>query len=112
MMVTYGNISETCGSVRRSLSAPARLVTVGSEAAETIYLRPTGRGGAREGISAAASVNGGRRVRLDDTPNGSELLQASLKFKEPKTLTGSSQKAMQSVAPPETWGTRTQRLPV
>ncbi len=32
------SISRTCGSVRSSLSAPARLVTVGSEAAETTSL--------------------------------------------------------------------------
>src|SRR5664279_3183266 len=32
------NISRTCGSVRSSLSAPARLATVGSEAAETTFL--------------------------------------------------------------------------
>jgi hypothetical protein len=31
-------ISRTCGSVRSSLSAPARLATVGSEAAETTFL--------------------------------------------------------------------------
>src|SRR2546425_13161039 len=31
-------ISRTCGSVRSSLSAPARLATVGSEAAETTSL--------------------------------------------------------------------------
>ena len=31
-------ISRTCGSVRSSLSAPARLVTVGAEAAETTFL--------------------------------------------------------------------------
>jgi len=92
-MVTYGNISGTCGSVRSSLSASARLVTVGSKAAETTYLRPRGRGDDREEISATASVNGGRRVRLDDTPNRSELLQAPSITKEPKTLTGSCQKA-------------------
>jgi hypothetical protein len=32
--------SRTCGSVRSSLSAPARLATVGSEAAETTSLHP------------------------------------------------------------------------
>ena len=30
-------VIRTCGSVRSSLSAPARLVTVGSEAAETPF---------------------------------------------------------------------------
>jgi hypothetical protein len=33
---------QTCGSVRSSLSAPARLATVGSEAAETMYLTHSG----------------------------------------------------------------------
>lgn len=35
-------ISRTCGSVRSSLSVPARLATVGSEAAETTSLRYQG----------------------------------------------------------------------
>ena len=83
----------TCGSVHTSLSAPARLETAGSEAAETTYLRPMGRGENREGLSATASVNGGRRVRLDDKPNKSKLPQAPSTSVEPKTLTGSSQKA-------------------
>ena len=87
------DIRRTCGFVHTSLSASARLVTVGSEAAETTYLRPKGRGDGREVVSATASVNGGRRVRLDDMPNVSELLQAPSNPNEPKTLTGSSQKA-------------------
>ena len=38
MIVRYEkDIRRTCGSVRSSLSAPARLVTVGSEAAETRF---------------------------------------------------------------------------
>ena len=38
MIVRYEkDIRRTCGSVRSSLSAPARLVTVGSEAAETPF---------------------------------------------------------------------------
>jgi len=77
MIVTYyENVNGTCGSVRSSLSASARLVTVGSKAAETTYLRQAWRGNDREDISATASVNGGRRVRLDDMLNISELLQA------------------------------------
>ena len=49
-------MKRTCGSVRSSLSAPARLVTAGSEAAETMYLRSSGRGSAREGVNRSASV--------------------------------------------------------
>ena len=87
------DIRRTCGFVHTSLSASARLVTVGSKAAGTTYLRPRGRGDGREVVSATASVNGGRRVRLNDRPNVSELLQTPSNPIEPKTLTGSSQKA-------------------
>jgi hypothetical protein len=87
------DIRRTCGFVHTSLSASARLVTVGSKAAGTRYLRPRGRGDGREVVSATASVNGGRRVRLNDRPNVSELLQTPSNPIEPKTLTGSSQKA-------------------
>ena len=44
--------------------------------------------------------------------NPRELLQAPLNPAEPKTLTGSSQKARSRLHPPETWSTRTLRLPV
>ena len=87
------DIRRTCGFVHTSLSASARLVTVGSKAAGTTYLRPRGRGDGREVVSATASVNGGRRVRLNDRPNVSELLQTPSNPTEPKMLTGSSQKA-------------------
>ena len=46
----------TCASVRSSLSAQARRVTVESEAAETTYPRPSGRGWPREGTILAASI--------------------------------------------------------
>jgi len=49
-------MKKTCGSVHSRLSALARLATAGSEAAETMYLRPSGRGGDREEASATASV--------------------------------------------------------
>jgi len=39
--------------------------------------------------------------------NTSELLKAPLNPAEPKTLTGSSQKARSRLLPPETWSTRT-----
>ncbi len=87
------DIRRTCGFVHTSLSASARLVTVGSKAAETTYFRPWGRGDGREVVSVTASVNGGQRVRLNDRPNASELLQTPSNLKEPKTLTGSGQKA-------------------
>src|SRR6185369_17425867 len=46
---------QTCGSVRSSPSAPARLVTAGSEAAETMHLI-FGCGNDREVVFVAASV--------------------------------------------------------
>ena len=56
MIVRYEkSISRTCGSVRSSLSAPARLVTVGSEAAKTTRLA-FGLGDIREEVSATTSV--------------------------------------------------------
>jgi hypothetical protein len=105
------NIKRTCGSVRTSLSALARLVTVGSEAAETTYLHSSERRDGRETFSAAASVKGGRRVRLNDKSNTCELLRASLVSKSQRTLIGSGQKAMQSDASPGIRGTRTTGLP-
>jgi hypothetical protein len=101
------DIERTRGSVRASLPASARLATVGSKAVGTRFLRSRERGDDREEISAAASVNGGWRIWLDDKSNTRELRQASLNPKEPKTLTGSGQKATQPVVPPETEGTRT-----
>jgi hypothetical protein len=105
------DIERTCGSVRTSLSAPERLVTVESEAAEKTYLRSSERRGGREAFPAAASVKGGRRVRLNEKSNTCELLWAPLVPKSQKTLTGSGQKATQSAASPGIWGTRTIRLP-
>ena len=71
--------------MRRSLSAQARLVTVGSEAAETTYPRPSGRGGCREGAAGAASIRrreeasrvwklcASQRHGQDDEPKGNDL---------------------------------------
>ena len=87
------DIRRTCGFVHTSLAASARLVTVGSKAAATTYFRPVGRRDGREVVSATASVNGGREVRLNDVLNASELSQAPSNPEEPKTLTGSGQKA-------------------
>jgi hypothetical protein len=49
-------MKQTCGSVHSRLSALAWQATVGSEAAETMYLRLSGRGGDREEASATASI--------------------------------------------------------
>ena len=87
------DIRRRCGFVHTSLSASARLVTVGPKAAEATYLRPRGRGENREVLSSTASVNGVAGVRLNDLPNVSELSQVTSNLTEPKTLTRSIQKA-------------------
>jgi hypothetical protein len=110
-MVRYEFVSRTCGSVRSSLSASARLATVGSKAAETTYFCLRTRKRPR-GSSRHCQRQRGGKVRLDDMSNTSELLQASLNPVEPKALTGSGQKACSRLLPPKTWSTRTLRLPV
>ncbi len=59
MMVRYEDrlISRTCGSVRSSRAAPARLVTVGSEAAVTTFLhRPDEESAVRRSSRLRAST--------------------------------------------------------
>ena len=90
------NIESTCGSVRSSLAAPARLVTVGSEAAVIMYLSHSARRQPR-GSFRDCQRQRSRRARLDDKLNVSELPQASLQLNEPKTLTGSGQNGKQWV---------------
>src|SRR5271170_2743769 len=77
------SISQTCGSVRSSLSAPARLVTVGSEAAETKELRLRARKQPR-GSFRNYQHHGGLRAGLGDTSNGSELPTGTVKIKRAK----------------------------
>ena len=101
----------TCGSVRSSLSASAWLVTGTSKAAETTYSCLRTRKRPRGSFRHCQRQRGGR-VRLNDRSNASELLQAPLNPAEPKTLTGSSQKACSRLFPPQTWSTRTLWLPV
>jgi hypothetical protein len=86
------SIDRTCGSVRSSLTAPARLATVGSEAAATTPLGLRARRRPRGSLRDCQRQRG-RRARLDDMPNPSELLQASLKRYKPKTLRGLRQQA-------------------
>jgi hypothetical protein len=77
------SISQTCGSVRSSLSAPARLVTVGSEAAETKELRLRARKQPR-GSFRNCQHQGGLRAGLGDMSNGSELPTGTVKIKRAK----------------------------
>ena len=104
-------VRRTCGSVRSSLSASAWLATARSKAAETTYFCLTTRKRPRGSFRHCQRQRGGR-VRLSDTSNTSELLQAPLNPEEPKTLTGSSQKARSRLLPSKTWSTRTSWLPV
>ena len=96
-MVRCGHrvVRRTCGSVRSSLSAPARLVTVESEAAETASLhRCDEEISARRFPRLRASV--WSEGRLDEMPNASELPTGIVNSKEPKTLRGSGQNRQRS----------------
>ena len=66
-----------CGRNRSSLSAPARLATVGSGAAETTSPHRQDEEDCREVVAATASVNAVGETRLDEMPNPSELPEAS-----------------------------------
>jgi hypothetical protein len=77
------SIRQTCGSVRSSLSAPARLVTVESEAAETKELRLRVRKQPR-GSFRDCQHHGGLRTGLGDTSNRSELPTGTVKIKRAK----------------------------
>jgi len=105
-------VRQTCGSVRSRLSALARLVTVGSEAAETQSRHSGNEEILCEEISATGSVNAGRRDGLSDKPNVSEPLQVPSIPIEPKALTGSRQKVMQSAASTRTEAHGQSRLSV
>jgi len=92
------SIIQTCGSVRSSLSASARLATVGSKAAETEELRLRAREQPR-GSFPDCQHQGGLRAGLVICPTEVNCQQAPSKSIEPKMLTGSSQKVTQSVVP-------------
>jgi hypothetical protein len=77
------SIRQTCGSVRSSLSASARLVTVGSKAAETKELRLRARKQPR-GSFRNCQHHGGLRAGLGDMSNGSELPTGTVKIKRAK----------------------------
>ncbi len=84
MIVRYEKyVRRTCGSVRSSLSAPARLVTVESEAVETKELRLRARKQLR-GSFRDCQHHSGLRARLGDTSNRSELPTGTVKIKRAK----------------------------
>ena len=105
-------VSRTCGSVRSSLSAPARLVTVGSEAAETTSLRRQDEGSLCEEAPTTTSVKLVGETGWMKCPTQVNC-RRHRHLQEPKTLTGSDQNGMQSGAPFQVWGhTDKRRLPV
>lgn len=115
MIVRYESenleVRRTCGSVHSSLSAPARLETVGSEAAETTALNHN---------DAETIVRKFLRRRASMWAKGQGWMTSSIDvncyrhryFCEPKTLTGSNQNGKQPGVPSGWWNTRTERLPV
>ena len=104
-------VRRTCGSVHSSLSASARLATVGSKAAETTALNHN---------DAETIVRKSLCLRASMRARGQGWMTSSTKvncyrhryFCEPKTLTGSNQNGMQPGVPAGWWNTRTERLPV
>jgi len=96
-------VRRTCGSVRSSLSAPARLVTVGSEAAETKSPRRPRRGNLREEASSTTSVKLVGETGWMKRPTKVNC-HRHRHLNEPKTLTGSDQNGTQSGAPSQVMG--------
>jgi len=81
----------TRGSVRGSLTAPAKLATTWWEAAVTTPLRPAGRETRREAGFSEPPMSGGSRARLMACPTQVNCEQASLLQGSQTTLTGSGQ---------------------
>ena len=98
--------NETCGSVRSSLSALARLVTVVSEAAETSIPSSSRREGNREEAFETASINavGGSGWVKSLTKVNCRRHRHSQRAKDADRL---QPKGTQSVASHLNWGTRT-----
>jgi hypothetical protein len=112
MIVRYKNenieVRRTCGSVHSSLSASARLVTVGSKAAETTAFN---HNEAETIVRKSLCLPASRRVW------GQGWVTSSINVNcrwhryvcEPKTLTGSNQNGVQSGVPAGWWNTRTNK---
>jgi hypothetical protein len=112
MIVRYKSenleVRRTCGSVHSSLSAPARLVTVGSEAAETTALNhKDAETFVRKSLCPQAST----RVKGQGWVTSSTNVNCRWHryVCEPKTLTGSYQNGMQLGVPAGWWNTRTKK---
>jgi hypothetical protein len=101
-------IDRTCDSVRSRIAAPARLVTVGLEAAATTPLRLRARRRPRGSLRNRQRQRGWR-ARLDDMPNTGELLQASLRSEQAKDADRLEPKGSAVGCPSPEGGTRTYR---
>lgn len=112
MIVRYksGNLEvrRTCGSVHSSLSAPVRLATAGSEAAETTALNPKDmETDARKSLCLRASMRAkGQGWRTSSTKVNCRRHRYVC---EPKTLTGSNQNGVQPGVPSGWRNTRTNK---
>ena len=104
-------VRRTCGSVHSSLSASARLATVGSKAAETTALNHD---------DAETIVRKSLCLRASMWAKGLGWMTCSTNVNcrrhryvcEPKMLTGSNQNGVQPGVPAGWWNTRTKRLSV
>ena len=99
-------MKRTCGSVRSSLSAPAWLATARSEAVETIYRRPFGAGRRPRGSLSDCERQCGPGLSWMTCPTQVNCA-STVRVKEPKALSGFSQKAMPFGCPSSDWDTRT-----
>jgi len=99
-------MKRTCGSVRSSSSAPAWLATAGSEAAETIYRRPSGAEGQPRGSLSDCERQCGPGLSWMTCPTQVNCV-STVRVKEPKALLGSGQKALPFGCPISDWDTRT-----
>ena len=81
----------TRGSVRGSLTAPAKLATTSREAAVTTQLHPHGWDTRREVECSAPPMSGGSSARLMACPTHVNCAQAPLALRSQMTLTGSGQ---------------------
>jgi hypothetical protein len=101
-------IDRTCDSVRSRIAAPARLVTIGLEAAATTPLRLRARRRPRGSLRNCQRQRGWR-ARLDDMPNTCELPQASLRSEQAKDADRLEPKGSAVGCPSPEGGTRTYR---
>src|ERR1035441_6375370 len=109
MIVRYDSeVRRTCGSVHSSLSAPARLETVGSEAAETTaFNRNDAETVVRKSLCLRALMRAKGQGWMTSSTNVNCCRHRY--FCEPKTLTGSNQNGTQPGVSPRLWNTRTNK---